>query len=109
MDPVSEPDQRLRCPNVAEYHVAFRDGGWDQWVCGEHVRWWAQRGQILGRTSESSPAFESDAMALEWGSPEESERAGEALKRNALEKGHGFLSGGIVYLPDGTVRPFKWS
>jgi hypothetical protein len=48
-------------------------------------------------------------MALEWATPDECERAAEALKRSAINKGHSFVSGGIEYLPDGTARPFKWS
>ena len=108
-DPAREPDDPVRCSNVAEYHVALRDGSWDEWVCGEHVRWWAESGQVLGRASESIPAFESDAMAAAWGSPEEAERATEALKKSAINKGHSFISGEIEYLPDGTARPFKLS
>lgn len=108
-DPGSEPDEPVRCPNVAEYHVALRDGDWDTWVCADDVRWWAKSGQILGRVSESNPAFETDAMALEWGTPDEAERAAERLKRSALDRGHSFVSDGIEYLPDGTARPFKYS
>jgi len=96
-----------RCPNAAEFKVAFRNGAFPQWVCSDHVRWWAKSGLVLGRSPSQAPAFETDAMVLAWGDLEESEQAGASLRAAHLAAGHTVIYRGMLMRPDGTSEPFK--
>jgi uncharacterized protein YndB with AHSA1/START domain len=91
-----------RCENVAEFHWTFRDGSFHQVLCEYH----AARANHLGsltRVTPENPAVVTEAMAMEWGSQEESEQARESWKKRSLAAGGTVMSNGVIYHPDGTT------
>lgn len=107
-EPWSDPWTFHRCPNVAEYLVAIRDGSNEMWVCGQHARGYGKRGKVLARATPERPAEETITMIGRWGTLVAAEAASRAKRSQLLADGRTILYQGMFIHPDGTSEVPPW-
>jgi hypothetical protein len=102
------PSNRERCPNAAEFLVSNRrpeeTADNQQWVCGDHVSWWARSGTVLRRAAPENPPDETSMMLMNWGPPEVAQPLRQAWLAQALADDRTMISDGNVHVPDGTTK-----